>query len=150
MRTRITSYPTRIPEIYGSFIAIGLIAYFLISYWAGFVHVIVLRLLNFPILLAGVYFALQQYKRTHGDQIGYFRAFTIGVAASSIGVLTFVLFLFIAFLLDPKLFIQVVKGEPLGEYLNIFMATSAVTLEGIFSGVMATYIITNYIDTQPN
>src|SRR4051812_46213152 len=106
---KITEYPNRIPEIYGSFIAAGLIIYFYICYWAGVVHVIELRLLNLLILTAGVYMSLKQYQRTHRGQVNYFRGFSIGVASSTIGTSTFVLFLFILFNVDKSLYESVVK-----------------------------------------
>src|SRR5690349_7238907 len=107
-------YPNRIPEIYGTFIALGLIAYFLISYWAGFVHIVELRLLNFLIMVAGVYFALRQFQRTHEGSLNYFRGLVTGIASSTIGTMTFVVFLYIVFLLDRDLYQTVVKEGPMG------------------------------------
>jgi hypothetical protein len=147
---RLTVYPNRIPAIYGSFIAIGLMVYFLIAYFGGFVHVIELRLLNFFILGGGIYAALRQFYRTHEHHVGFFHGFVIGISSSIIGVSTFVLLLFIILKLNDQLFVTVVKGEPMGIYLNVFMATFAVWFEGIFSGVMATFILVNFMSpTNP-
>ena len=65
--------PDRIPEIYGTLITLGLIVYFFIMYAAGLIHVIELRLLNVFIMLAGVYYALKQFKRTHDFKMDYFK-----------------------------------------------------------------------------
>ena len=56
--------PDRIPEIYGTLIALGLIVYFFAMYAVGAVHVVELRLLNLFIMLGGIYYAMKQYKRT--------------------------------------------------------------------------------------
>jgi hypothetical protein len=145
---KITEYPNRIPEIYGTFIFLGLTLYFLVSYWVGVVHVIELRLLNLFILATGVYLALKQYQRTHRGQVNYFRAFAIGVASSTIGTSTFVLMLFILFNLDKPLFESVVKGEPMGRLLNVWVSTFAVWYEGIFSGIFTSFVLVNTIDTS--
>jgi len=143
----VDRYPTRIPEIFGSFIAVGLILYFLISYFAGFVHIVELRLLNFVILGTGIYYALRQFQRTHGGQVNYFRGLVVGNASAGIATSTFVLFLFILFKLDPALYDSVVKDGPMGQYINVYTATFAVWIEGVFSGFMATFILMNFIDT---
>lgn len=140
-------YPNRIPEIYGTFIALGLIGYFLLSYAAGFIHIVELRILNFPILVAGVYFALRQFERTHHERINYFRGLVTGIATAAIGTMTFVLFLYFIFMIDRELFQSVVKEGPMGAYQNIYLATFAVGIEGVFSGFMASFIIMNFIDT---
>ena len=91
---------TRIPEIYGTLIALGLIVYFFLMYAVGLLQVIELRLLNLLIMLAGVYYAMKQYSRTHDGHLNYFRGLTIGVATSAIGASTFSLFLFVFLLKD--------------------------------------------------
>ncbi|PZR36583.1 MAG: hypothetical protein DI538_13795, partial [Azospira oryzae] len=95
--TSLFKYSTRIPQIYGTFIAIGLIFYFLISYLTGFVEIVELRLFNLAILVSGIYFALRQFKETHQDQLNYFQALVTGIASATIGISTFVVFLFIMF-----------------------------------------------------
>ncbi|HEY3405921.1 MAG TPA: DUF4199 domain-containing protein [Ohtaekwangia sp.] len=147
MRQFLDRYPNRIPEIYGSFIALALIVYFLISYWVGFVHIVELRLLNFPILVTGVYFALKHFERTHDGSLNYFRGLVTGIATASIGTLTFVVFLYAIFMIDKDLFQSVVKDGPMGAYQNVYLATFAVGIEGVFSGFMATFILMNFIDT---
>lgn len=144
---KMTKYPNRIPLIYGTYITIGLILYFLIAYFGGFIHIIELRLLNFLILGAGIYAAMRQFTMTHHG-VGYFRAFTIGASSTIIGVSTFVLFLFIILSLDHHLYVSVVKNGPMGVHQNIFLATFAVWYEGIFSGMMATFILVNYFHTE--
>jgi hypothetical protein len=147
MKVTLSKYRDWIGEIYGTYISLGLIAFFMACYWLGFVHVRELRLLNFPIMWAGVYYALKQYKTVYGS-INYFKAMTLGTYTAGIGALTFATFLFFIFSVDHNLYMRVVKQEPLGEYLNVFIATSAVALEGVFAGMMATYITCNFIETD--
>jgi hypothetical protein len=138
----------RIVEIYGTLIALGLILYFFIMYATGLIHVIELRLLNLFIMLAGVYFALKQYKRTHDGRLNYFRALVIGNAAATLGTGIFTLFLFFYLKVDVSLMQSIQQNEPLGVNLNPYIATAAVFGEGMFSGFMCTFLLTNYIVTD--
>jgi len=147
MKATLSKYRDWIGEIYGTYISLGLIVFFLVCYWTGLVHMRELRLLNFPIMLAGVYFALAQHRKIYGE-LNYFRAMTLGAYTSGIGALTFATFLFILFNIDHNLYIRVVKQEPFGEYMNVFIATSAVAMEGVFAGLMATYFAINMTKTD--
>jgi hypothetical protein len=144
----IWNRPTRIAEIYGSIIALSLIVYFFIMYAAGLIHVIELRLLNFFILLAGVYYAMKHFKRTHEGKLDYFRALVTGVSAAAIGAATFSLFLFIYLSIDKNLMDSIAENEPLGFYLNPYIASFIVLLEGVFYGLTVSYLLSNFLSTD--
>jgi hypothetical protein len=143
--TSIWNISTRIPEIYGTLITLGLILYFFISYLAGFVHIIELRLLNLVILITGVYFALRQYQRTHGGHMDYFHSFVTGMATAAIGTLTFSVFLLVYLFIDKELMQVIAERQPLGFYLNPYIASFMVSLEGIFSGLFVTFLLSNFL-----
>lgn len=140
--------PDRIPEIYGTLITLGLIVYFFAMYAFGVVHVIELRLLNLFIMLGGIYYAMKQYKRTHNGHLNYFRGLSIGVATAVIGASTFAAFLLIYLKIDQNLMASIIESEPMGRYLNEYIAAAAVTLEGVFSGFTITYLLLNYVETD--
>ena len=142
--TSIWDISSRIPEIYGTMIAIALIAYFFLMYAVGLVHVIELRLFNLAFLVAGVYFAMRQYRRTHRGQMDYFHAFTTGMATAAIGTLTFAVFLLIYLHIDKSL-MQEISEQPLGMYLDPYIASFMVSLEGVFSGLFVTFLLSNYL-----
>jgi hypothetical protein len=143
--TSIWNRGTRISEIYGTLMALGLIGYFFLMYVFGLIHVIELRLVNLLFLLGGVYFALKQYQRTHRGHMDYFHAFTTGMATVAIGVLTFSVFL-LAYLHIDKSFMQAIaERQPLGFYLNPYIASFMVSLEGIFSGLFVTFMLANFM-----
>jgi hypothetical protein len=145
---KLFNYAKRIPEIYGTFIAFGLTLYFFIAYAAGFLHIIEYRLLNLPIMSIGIYYALKQFKRTHPGELDYFRALIIGVSTAFIGISTFVLFLFPYLKIDTSLMQAIIEREPMGPYLNTYIATFAVWFEGIFSGFIMTFILINFLTNQ--
>src|SRR5271156_472160 len=115
--------PDRIPENYGLRIALGLIVYFLTMHFLGLAHYVVLRMLNLFILVAGIYFGLKKFKELHGQHINYFRALVTGVAIGAIGSVVFAVFMFIYMQLDPGMMQAIIDNEPMGRYLNAYMAS---------------------------
>jgi hypothetical protein len=140
--------PNRIPENYGLRIAAGLIGYFLFMKVIGQSHHVELRLVNVIILITGVYFALKKFKRTHEDHLNYFRGLITGVATGAIASVIFALFLFLWMRFDADMMQSIVDNEPMGHYLNPYIASFIVALEGVFSGLLVTFILINYITTD--
>lgn len=145
---KLTEYPNKEGQIYGVFIALGLIAYFWLAWIFGFINIPELRLFNLVIQTTGIYLAYKQFRRNHGGSLHYFRALTIGVVASTIGTSLFALFLFILFQTNRELFESIIANEPLRPYLTVYMAVFAVGTEGIISGAVATFLLTNIMDTD--
>lgn len=140
--------PSRIPQSYGVRIAIGLIAYFVVMHFLGLSHRVELRLLNLLILMTGVYMALKRFRQTHGAHIHYFRALVTGVATAGIGSILFAIFLFLYMSADNGLMQSIIQNEPMGRYLNPYMAAFIVAFEGLFSGLLVTFIVINYVHTD--
>jgi hypothetical protein len=140
--------PNRIPENYGLKIAGGLIAFFLIMKLAGQEHHYELRFLNVFIQVGGIYFALKKFRETHDQHLNYFRALVTGVATGAISSVIFALFLFGYLSIDTELMQGVIKNEPMGRYLNPYITAFMVALEGLFSGLLFTFIIINYVETD--
>jgi len=145
---KLTEHPDAIPAIYGTFIFAGLLVYFLVMLAFGLVHVIELRLLNLLIMGTGIYFALRQFRRTHEERLNYFRALAVGVTTGFIGTSTFVLFLFFFMQIQKNFLNSVLSGEPMAPYMNTYTAAFAVWIEGIFSGLIMTFILTNWLRTD--
>ena len=144
----IFNNPNTIPQSYGVRIAVGLILYFLLMKVTGLSHFVELRLLNLFILVSGVYFALKKFKETHGKHLNYFLALATGVGTAAIGSVIFAFFLFIWMKLDVNMMRAIVENEPMGRYLNAYMAAFIVALEGVFSGLFVTFVLINYINTD--
>ncbi len=140
--------PDRIPESYGLRIALGLIVYFVIMNLVGLSHQVELRLFNLFILIAGVYFALKKFRETHDEHLHYFRALITGVSTAAIGSFIFAAFLFIYMKIDDGLMQSIRENEPMGRYLNAYIASFIVALEGLFSGLLVTFILMNVVRTD--
>lgn len=140
--------PDRIAESYGLRIAAGLVACFMLMRLLGLSHIVELRFLNLAILSVGVYAALKKFKKDHGDALHYFRGLITGVATAGIGALLFGLFLFSYMQIDADLMQAIKENDPMGRYLNPYMAAFIVVLEGFFSGFLVTFVLLNWITTD--
>ena len=145
---KLTDYPDKEWQVYGIFIALALMAYFWIAWLFGFVNIPELRLFNLFIQTGGIYLACKQFKRNHDGRLHYFRAITIGFLASTIGTSLFAFFLFILFQINKGLYESIIKNEPLRPYLTVYLATFAVWTEGMISGSVATFLLTNIMGTD--
>lgn len=140
--------PRRIPESYGLRIAAGLIAYFILMKLTGLAHHVELRLLNLLILIGGIYFALKKLREVNQSHLNYFRALITGFTTATIGSVVFAIFLFIYMKMDSAMMQSIIEGEPMGRYLNPYIAAFIVALEGVFSGLLVTFVILNYVSTD--
>lgn len=140
--------PNRIPQSYGLRIALGLTVYFVVMNLAGLAHEVELRLLNLLILVTGVYLALKKFRQTHEDRLNYFRALATGVATAATGSLLFAMFMFLYMTIDESLMRAIIENEPMGRFMNPYIVSCIVALEGLFSGLLVTFILINFIATD--
>lgn len=140
--------PNRIPESYGLKIAGGLIVFFLLMKLIGLAHHYELRFLNVFIQVGGIFFALKKFKQTHEEHMNYFRALITGVATGAVASAIFAVFLFVYMSVDSAFMQGIIENEPMGRYLNPYITAFMVALEGLFSGLLFTFIIINYVDTD--
>jgi hypothetical protein len=135
-------------QIYGTLIFLALTLYFLLMYAVGLIHVIELRFLNVIFMLAGIYFALRQYRVNHDGELNYFRALALGTATAFIGSTTFGIFIFFFLKFEGNLMESIRANEPIGRYLNPYIASCVVMLEGVISGLGLTYMLNNFMNTK--
>jgi len=133
---------------YGLKIAGGLVAYFVIMNIIGLGNHVELRLLNLFILAAGIFFGLKKFKETHEDHLNYFRALITGVAIGAVGSLIFGIILFIYMTVNSDFMASMVQNEQMGLHLNPYMASFIVVLEGVFSGLLVTFVLINWVTTD--
>lgn len=140
--------PNRIPMSYGLRIALGLILYFMVMHFAGLSDVVELRLLNLLILIAGVYLALKKFRETHESHLHYFRGLVTGVATAGVASLVFAAFMFVYMSVDADFMQHIIDNEPMGRFMNPYIAACVVAVEGVFSGLLVTFILINFVHTD--
>jgi len=140
--------PNKIPLNYGLKIAAGLIAYFILMNIIGFGNHVELRLLNLFILGTGIFFGLKKFKDTHEDHLNYFRALITGVAIGAVGSAIFGFALFVYMSVNADFMKSMMENEQMGLHLNPYMASFIVVLEGVFSGLLVTFVLINWVTTD--
>lgn len=140
--------PNKIPLNYGLKIAGGLVAYFILMNVIGFGNHVELRLLNLFILGAGIFFGLKKFKETHEDHLNYFRALITGVAIGAVGSAIFGFILFVYMTVNAPFMQSMMENEQMGLHLNPYMASFIVVLEGVFSGLLVTFVLINWVTTD--
>ncbi len=135
----------RIDFYYGLLIAAGLITFFLVMKFTGLVHVVELRVLNLFIMAAGIYQVMKRFSQTDlNQQFNYIKAFFLGVSTSIFASVLFAHFLFIyVSFIDRALMQSIIEQEPMGRYLNPYVASFIVAVEGVLSGILVTFILIN-------
>jgi hypothetical protein len=117
--------------------------------FSGLLYTTELRMANFIFLALGIYYALKKFKATHDDHVNYFRALVTGVATGAIGSIIFAAYFFIyVSFIDTEFMQYIVDNEPMGRFLNPYISSFIVALEGVFSGLLVTFILINYITTD--
>ncbi|MEI9921250.1 MAG: DUF4199 domain-containing protein [Bacteroidota bacterium] len=140
--------PNKIPLNYGLKIAGGLVAYFVVMNVIGLGNHVELRLLNLFILAAGIYFGIKKFKQSHDDHLNYFRALVTGVAIGAVASAIFGFLLFIYMTVNSTFMASMVENEQMGLHLNPYIASFIVVLEGVFSGLLVTFVLINMMTTD--
>ena len=71
-----------------------------------------------------------------------------GVATAGIGSLIFGAFLFFYMRFDSDMMESIRTNEQMGRHLNPYMAAFIVVLEGFFSGLLVTFVLLNWVNTD--
>lgn len=122
---------------YGLFIAISLIAYFLILRLFDLHEKIWLRLLNGLVMATGVYYAIKSYKRISENQFSYVNGIKTGLICGFIATMIFTVFMAIyIFHIDVEFAETILRDwfNDFGVGANILLFT--VFIEGISSTVI--------------
>ncbi|MEM5565797.1 DUF4199 family protein [Psychroserpens sp. AS72] len=123
---------------YGIFIAISLVAYFLILKLLGLHQNPWLRLFNGIAMSLGLFYAIKYYKRISGDEFSYINGTKTGLLTGFIGTLFFTLFMAIyMFHLDTAF-----TEELLGAWFENYDSGAGILVFIIFiEGIASTVVL---------
>jgi hypothetical protein len=122
----------------GITVFIGLVAYFLIMNAVGLGHNLELRALNVVIMGAGVFYSIKSIKEKN-EEFDYFKGIGTGMFTAVSSSFAFAIFIFIYLLSNPE-FLQEIKDiEPFGNYLNAFLISFIIIMEGSGSGFFLSF-----------
>ncbi len=121
-------------------ITAGLIAYFLLMKFFGLVHIIELRLLNGAIMFTGVWFLIKELKKK--PDFNYFTGLLHGIVTGLIASVMFALYAFIYVqFINPEFMLAIKENEIMGNYLNKFLVSMQIFIEGGASSFLFSYAV---------
>ncbi len=131
--------------LYGFITGLGLIAYFLLMSVLGLERNFYLRLLNFFIIVGGIYFLFSTLIDTKGRTIGYIEGLGAGLTLSLVSIITFIIFLVIYITYFNPAFMSVLEESRIwGTDLKLSEAAFGIGLEGVVSGFIVSFIWMQY------
>ncbi|MBL6447853.1 DUF4199 domain-containing protein [Fulvivirga sp. 29W222] len=142
-----SSAKLHISEKYGLLIALGLIVFFFVMRLFGLLYVVELRVMNIAIMVAGILTAIKTLKRKSPEEFTYFKGMGTGVLTGIIGSILFGLFVFfyVSFV-DTDLMLNIVENEPMGRFMNPYIVSVIIVVEGIASALLVSFVTMNYMD----
>ncbi len=130
---------------WGAITFLGLGVYFLLMNALGLIHVLELRMLNALIMFGGCFAAIRQYKNFEGEA-NYFEGLLVGILTAFIASTIFTLFgFFYLEIINPSFMTELIEKEPLGAYLNPYLASFQIFIEGTASGFSISYAIMQFM-----
>ncbi len=121
------------------------IGFFLLMNALDLGHISELRYFNFLILILGLIFVFNYFKRP-GRKIDYLPGMGLGFITSTVSLIPFAFFLYLYFsYIDPDLLIKIKSSSTLmSSYLTPLASAIGVAIEGIAYGVIVSFVIMQY------
>lgn len=142
-----TTIKLRIAERYGLLIAAGLVIFFFVMRLLGLLYVVELRAFNLVIVVLGVLGALRTMRSKLPGRFTYFQGLGTGILTGLIGSVVFAIFVFIYIsFLDTGLMQSIITNEPMGRFMNPYIVSVIIAVEGIASSLLVAFILMNYLD----
>lgn len=145
--TTSTSRQPLIAEKYGAFTAVGLLIFFFIMRLLDLLYVVELRVFNVVIMVIGINMAVKELKKRSPETFTYFKGMGTGVLTGIIASILFGLFVFIyVSFIDTGLMQSIIENEPMGRFMNPYIVSVIIAVEGIASALLVSFILMNYLD----
>jgi hypothetical protein len=134
----------RVAFKYGIYTFIGLVAYFLLMKALGLHHNPELRVFNFFIMFAGIWWTLKWDREDTASSLSYVEKIGLGVLAVSVAVIPFAIFIFAYLKIDTEFMLNLKATESFGQYLNPYILSFLIAFEGIASGAIVSFGMMQY------
>jgi len=146
METETSKNPL-IAEKHGLMIAIGLIVFFFLMRVFDLLYVVELRVFNVVIMVVGIILAIKAFRKTGEEKFTYFRGMGVAVTTGIIGSIIFGVFVFfyVSFI-DTGLMQSIIENEPMGRFMNPYIVSVIIAVEGVASALLVSFILMNYLD----
>lgn len=134
---------------FGLWMFFGFTALFLVMDLIGLSDQTYLRSLNGIIHIGLIWGAIRKYRQWRPESTGnYLSGVAVGIWASAIGVIGFVLFLTLFFAFDPAFLESVQHTIILKKYLTPVTAPLFILAEGLAISLIGSYIVVRLVDIK--
>lgn len=134
---------------YGVLFFVGLVLFFITSYLLGVSGKYELRLANGLFHLVALYYGIKQLRmdrpKTHHN---YVSGVAQGMYVGSVGTFLFTIFMVIFLAANPAFLAELQSSSGLNKALTPFTGGVFIFLEGIGVSLIASYILTRYVDMR--
>lgn len=133
------------PIKYGFFCLIGYIGYYLIMKALGFNQTLELRIFNFVILTAGIFYGVKELRDDPNREFNYFTSFGLGMQITAFSVIPFALLFYIYLNYANPDFLQAINArDNFGLQISAAFGAFMVMMEGLASGFLSCYLVMQY------
>lgn len=140
-----------IPIMYGVFVAIALIAYFLILSIFGLHTNPAWSIFNGVILALGIYLSITRYRKSKGAKFKFQKGLAAGLTTGFVATAIFTFFFAIyATELDPDFLNNLITMWATDWFVNIGAVLAMVALGGVASSLVITFAFTNLLKDSWN
>lgn len=140
------SFLSTISIITGLAVSLVLVCYFVLIRTFALENILYLRLANIIFLLTGLVVAERLCSSRVAHKIEYLRGMRIGTQVTLAAVIPYSIFIWTYLKMDHELAAFIQSSSSFGKMLNPLAACAAgiVTIEGVVSGLVLTYVIMPY------
>lgn len=130
----------------GSFITIGLIAFFVLMRLLGLAEITELRALNALIMFAGIFYSIKTFRdKDFKAGFNYLSGIATGFFTGMMTAVLFSIFVGIYVYLDPVFLGAIVADNPQKDFLNPLTAAMVILIEATASGFLFSYASMQYL-----
>lgn len=132
---------------YGALMFAGFTGFFLAMHLLGQSQNYNLRIFNGIIHIGLIALAIREYRKANPETLAnYVSGVAMGMYASLIGVVGFVIFMVLYLIGDNEFLAYIQASVPIGEYITPITASLFILVEGVAVSLIGSYIVTRIID----
>jgi hypothetical protein len=107
-------------------------------------QIIELRIFNGVFMITGIIFLMKKLTEQFSGEVNYLQAMSYGILMTAVSVVLFAIFILFFLLSNPGFMNLLVETAIFGRYLNPYILSAVIALEGTISGMMLTFMALQY------
>lgn len=130
--------------IAGILMCASFVGFFLLMQLLGLAEMVWLRSFNGLFLATGIFLLVRNFASRNGESLEMLDGLRLGLRATAIAVLPFSFFMYLVLSFNPEFLHLIQNTADFGSFITPFSAAGMITVEGLVSGFMISYIMMMY------